>query len=157
MKTIQGDLIQLAKEGRFDVVIHGCNCFSKMGAGIASQIKEAFPDAWRADWLSPLKPKEKLGRTTSSTIPIWSDGKLVGTFIVVNAYTQYRYGKGCQVDYEAVASCFRIIKRTHHTDRYTVKFGIPKIGAGLAGGNWNVIQQIIEEEMNGTDLTLVVK
>jgi O-acetyl-ADP-ribose deacetylase (regulator of RNase III) len=29
---IDGDLIKLAKEGKFDVIAHGCNCHSTMGA-----------------------------------------------------------------------------------------------------------------------------
>jgi hypothetical protein len=35
------------------------------------------------------------------------------------------------------------------------KFGIPRIGAGLAGGDWNIISKIIDEEMDGEDVTLV--
>lgn len=27
MKEIEGDLLMLAKQGHFDVVVHGCNCF----------------------------------------------------------------------------------------------------------------------------------
>jgi O-acetyl-ADP-ribose deacetylase (regulator of RNase III) len=38
MKEIEGDLIDLAKRGHFDVVTHGCNCFCTMGAGIAPQM-----------------------------------------------------------------------------------------------------------------------
>ena len=34
MKTIQGDLIVLALEGRFEVIIHGCNCHCTMGVKI---------------------------------------------------------------------------------------------------------------------------
>ena len=32
---IEGDLIEFAKEGRLDVITHGCNCMCTMGAGIA--------------------------------------------------------------------------------------------------------------------------
>jgi O-acetyl-ADP-ribose deacetylase (regulator of RNase III) len=49
MKEIKGDLIALAKQGEFDVIAHGCNCFVKMGAGIAKSIRLAFPEAWYAD------------------------------------------------------------------------------------------------------------
>ena len=42
MKYIDGDLIRLAKQGTFDVIAHGCNCFCTMGAGIAPQMAEAF-------------------------------------------------------------------------------------------------------------------
>ena len=42
MKIINGDIIKLAPE--FDVVIHGCNCFHKMGAGVAKLIAKNFPE-----------------------------------------------------------------------------------------------------------------
>jgi len=42
VKEIDGDLIKLAKEGKFDVIAHGCNCFCTMGAGIAPQMAKAF-------------------------------------------------------------------------------------------------------------------
>lgn len=49
MKTVHGNLIKMALEGKFDVIIHGCNCFNTFGAGIALQIKRIFPDAYEAD------------------------------------------------------------------------------------------------------------
>ena len=36
-----------------------------------------------------------------------------------------------------------------------LKFGFPYIGAGLAGGDWEIIKSIIEEEMKGEDITFV--
>ncbi len=39
---INGDLIKLALEGKFDVIAHGCNCFCTMGAGIAPQMAKTF-------------------------------------------------------------------------------------------------------------------
>jgi O-acetyl-ADP-ribose deacetylase (regulator of RNase III) len=41
-QEIYGDLIELAKQGKFDVIAHGCNCFCTMGAGIAVPMKLAF-------------------------------------------------------------------------------------------------------------------
>lgn len=35
------------------------------------------------------------------------------------------------------------------------RMGLPKIGAGLAGGDWPTIVAIIEEELAGEDVTLV--
>lgn len=35
----QGDLIERAENGDFDVIIQGCNCFHTMGAGIAKSIR----------------------------------------------------------------------------------------------------------------------
>ncbi|MCA9174602.1 MAG: hypothetical protein KDB14_08950 [Planctomycetales bacterium] len=35
------------------------------------------------------------------------------------------------------------------------RIGYPLIGAGLAGGDWDVIADIINEELHGEDHTLV--
>jgi O-acetyl-ADP-ribose deacetylase (regulator of RNase III) len=47
MKVTEGDLIKKAKEGEFDLIVHGCNCFCTMGGGIAKGIKREFPEAYR--------------------------------------------------------------------------------------------------------------
>ncbi|NUM34251.1 MAG: macro domain-containing protein [Candidatus Brocadiae bacterium] len=148
MKTIQGDLLKLAKEGQFDIIAHGCNCFCEMGAGIAKAIKASFPEAYKADCATEKGAKEKIGTCSFATIRVAR-----GTCDIVNAYTQYHWkGKGPKVDYDAVRKCMRWIKQ-----RYTGKrIGLPKIGAGLAGGDWNVIQKIIEEEQTNENVTLVV-
>jgi O-acetyl-ADP-ribose deacetylase (regulator of RNase III) len=146
MKSIDGDLLKFALEGRFDVIIHGCNCFHTMGAGIAKQIKGKFPQAYEADLETPYGSKKKLGKLSHCLIP---KGR---GFIIVNAYTQYAFGTDKPaVDYDAVRSCFKEIKK-----EYTkMKIGYPKIGAGLGGGNFEIISKIIDEELKGEDHTLV--
>ena len=37
LQTRNGNLLQLADDGVFDVIVHGCNCFNEMGAGISKQ------------------------------------------------------------------------------------------------------------------------
>ena len=145
MKTIAGDLIHLAKSGEFDLIFHGCNCFCTMGAGIAKGIKAAFPTAFEADLATAKGDRAKLGTCTIAEIE--RDG---ASLVVVNAYTQFDYrGSGPKVDYDAVRSCFRWIKEQHSNKR----IGLPKIGAGLAGGDWARIARIIAQELE--DVTLV--
>jgi O-acetyl-ADP-ribose deacetylase (regulator of RNase III) len=36
------------------------------------------------------------------------------------------------------------------------RIGLPQIGAGLAGGDWNIISKIIEDELKGEDVTIVI-
>ncbi len=70
----------------------------------------------------------------------------------MNAYTQYDYrGKGRKVDYDAVKNCMKWVKANCSGQR----IGLPKIGAGLAGGDWDTIAQIIDEELADEDVTLV--
>ncbi len=147
MKTIPGDLIHLAEAGHFDLIAHGCNSFCTMGAGIAKRIRSTFPEAYDADLATPKGDRSKLG--TCSAVEVVRDGRVL---VVVNAYTQYDYrGGGTKVDYEAVRSCMRWIK-AHHSGK---RIGLPKIGAGLAGGDWSTLAAIIEMELAGEDVTIV--
>ena len=148
MKIITGDLIKLAKKSHFDVIIHGCNCKMRMGSGIAKQIKKEFPVAYHADKYYEKNDNERLGEI-SIGVMLLGDRE----FHIVNAYTQYGYGRTeKQVDYQALRKCFKKIKQTMHG----LRIGYPKIGAGLGGGDWYTIAQIIDEELRDEDHTLVV-
>src|SRR5690242_15185648 len=123
MQTIAGDLLQLALEGRFDVIVHGCNCMCQMGKGIAKSIKKQFPEAFQADQRTVAGDRGKLG--TITTADVVRDN---ARFTVVNAYTQYDYRPpGPNVDYDAMRSVMRQIKQRFGGQR----IGYPKIGAGL--------------------------
>lgn len=147
MRIITGDLIELALAGEFDVIVHGCNCFVTMGAGIAKAIKKHFPEAWQADLATERGDRGKLGAYSSALVE--RDGV---SFTVVNAYTQFTYrGRGPKVDYDAVRAVFRAVAR----DLPGARIGYPLIGAGLAGGDWGRIQAIIDEELAGMRHALV--
>lgn len=147
MKVVKGDLIKLALEVKFDVIIHGCNCFCTMGAGIAKSIREIFPEAYQADLNTEYGSKEKLG--TISYVTVTRENHEI---TVVNGYTQYTSGSsGVLVDYDAVQLVMREVKNLFTGKR----IGFPMIGAGLAKGDWSVIEEIIKTELEGEDYTLV--
>ena len=152
MQTITGDLIALAQAGRFDVIVHGCNCFHAMGAGIARSIAASFPAALAADQATAYGSRDKLGTLSQAEVRCGSH-----RLIIVNAYTQFDWkfdGKspGPLVDYSAVERCFQTIAARYRDAR----IGYPKIGAGLAGGDWAVLAPIIDRALDGSDHTLVV-
>lgn len=144
IKYIDGDLIKDAK--LFDVIAHCCNCFCTMGAGIAPQIKAEFPEAYEVDCQTIKGDRDKLGTITytESTTPI-----------VVNLYGQYDYtgrrSGQMDLDYDALRSALKEMKKEFSG----LLFGLPKIGAGLAGGDWDVIEAIIEEELAGERVVVV--
>ncbi|PIE63101.1 MAG: phosphatase [Desulfobacter postgatei] len=147
MKCVKGDLIQLALEGQFDLIIHGCNCFCTMGAGIAKQIRTHFPKAWEADLGTQSGDRSKLGSYSKARVNTPS-----GSLYVINAYTQYHYsGQGQLADYDAIAKVFTTLKKQFSGHR----MGYPKIGAGLAKGDWNIISKIIDGALYGEAHTLV--
>lgn len=148
-KVVHGDLLELAREGDFDVIVHGCNCLCAMGAGIAKQIRDQCPGAYDADKATKKGDRDKLG--TYSCAVVDGDHK---SYTVVNAYTQYHWKGERKVlaDYDAIQSVFAQIK----ADFAGQKIGYPKIGAGLAGGDWDRISSIINTELKGEDHTLVL-
>ena len=142
MKIVTGDLITLALKGEFDVIIHGCNCYNTMGAGIARAVRDRLPEAFAADRATVKGDLGKLGTYTSAEI-VRDDVR----------FTQGNYrGSGALVDYDAIRSNFRAVAKNFPDAR----IGYPKIGAGLAGGDWDRIAAIIDEELEGCDHTLVV-
>jgi O-acetyl-ADP-ribose deacetylase (regulator of RNase III) len=144
MNYVYGDLVRDG-EKVFEVITHGCNCFCNMGSGIAPQIKKKYPPAWEADKATIPGDKSKLGTLSYA---IMEDG-----FIVVNSYTQYGCNKqDINIDYEALRNCMKQIKLKFSGK----KIGLPKIGAGLARGDWNIIEKIIEEELSDEDVTVVL-
>lgn len=148
MMYVNGDLIKLANHGDFDIIIHGCNCFCTMGAGIAKAIKEEFPSAYfEADLKTQKGLRNKLGTYSLS---------IERGLVIINAYTQYTYwDKNDMLDYSAVLSVFQKIKLDFDSSEVIPKIGIPKIGAGLAGGDWERIEELIES-CNFRNLTCVV-
>ncbi len=157
MQIVKGDLITLAKQGMFDVITHGCNCWNTFGGGIARTIRDQLPEAYLVDRQTKKGDYRKLGTITTATI----DNEVGGELTVVNSYTQFKYWKDKNddpseplVDYDAVRKCFKAIKKQFGGQN--LKFGIPKIGAGLALGDWGVIAKIIDEEMEGENVTLVL-
>ncbi len=147
MQVVKGDLIKLALQKEFDVIIHGCNCQCAMGAGIAKAIKDTFPEAYAADLKTEKGSKDKLGTISCAVV-----NRNEHETTIVNGYTQYHWtGPGVLADYDAIRAVLRHIK-----DNFSgKKIGYPKIGAGLAGGDWDVIAKIIDQELDGEDHTLV--
>ena len=146
-RTIDGDLIALAIQGEFDVIVHGCNCFCTMSAGIAHAIQLQFPEAYAADLLTTKGDRNKLGYFSSASVI--ENGHPI---TIVNGYTQFQYsGTPPLVDYSAVQQLFKRIKKEFAGKR----IAYPKIGAGLAGGDWEKIHNIINQELDGEHHTLV--
>jgi O-acetyl-ADP-ribose deacetylase (regulator of RNase III) len=147
MRTIRGDLLQLALDGEFEAILHGCNCQCKMGKGIALAVRQRFPEAYAADLATNKGDRSKLGTISVATIE--RGGR---TFHVVNGYTQFHWhGQGVQADYDAIRNVMKAVKTRFSGQR----IGYPKIGAGLAGGDWATIVSIIEDELAGENHTLV--
>ena len=136
MNQIKGNLLEMAKNGKFDIIVHGCNCHCTMGAGIAKQIAEQFPDARLADAETLAGDKSKLGKYTTG----FHNG-----LIIVNAYTQYGFNSGGLINDQFEYKAFQLILDKLVVRWGCFRFGFPLIGMGLAGGDKNRIMSMLEE------------
>lgn len=142
--NVKGDLLKMFKNGAFDAIVHGCNCFHTMGAGIAGQIADDFPEAVAADKISLYGDIDKLGKYTMAQN---------GHGLIINGYTQYRPGREDTGRlYASIGTLFDNL--TVDTFPAGFKVGIPMMGAGIAGGNWDVIEDMIR--IRTPDLKVVV-
>lgn len=137
LKHVQGNLLNLAEKGDFDVVIQGCNCFCAMGGGIAREIRERYPHVAQVDAETGLGDYNKLGNYTKAIVK----GEDEHSFIIINAYTQYNMSTGEDVfEYVAFELILQKIERLY--GNYAI--GLPYIGMGLARGEKHIIMQQIE-------------
>lgn len=129
---VSGDLLNATHK----VILHGCNAMGVMGSGVARQIRNKWPNVYE---VYALKHKT-FGLNLGDIIPVATlDGR-----IVVNCITQKNYGRdGIQyADYDAIGTCMK--KINDRVKEWEVsEIAMPRIGAGLGGGDWSVIEYII--------------
>lgn len=144
IKYIKGSLLDTDAK----IIVHGCNCQGVMGSGVAKQIKEKYPQAYNAY----KNYEESVGLKLGYVIPAFCTG---GRW-VLNCLTQEYYGRNVNkvyVDYNAISRCFREVASLcnyfigfNKSYKYNL-IAMPKIGCGLANGDWNIVSKIIEEEL----------
>jgi len=141
---VDGDLIKMSLSKEFDLISHGCNCKKTMGAGIAKSIATTYPLAYEVD----KKYDARMG-----DISICRDYDT----IIVNSYTQlFPGGVGYGPDsimnrYDALTSCMKRI----NMEFGGLHIGLPLIGCGIAGLDWNIVKDIIQKQLVDLDVTIV--
>jgi O-acetyl-ADP-ribose deacetylase (regulator of RNase III) len=143
---IKGDLLEV-KNG---ILAHGVNCQGVMGSGVALGIRNKYPSVYeaysRTALLGEYDPDCLLGTVqVVSTLPDGVYDPKGDTVLVANIFTQNKYGKDGKryLDYEALYVGFeKLYKRSV---LYDLPLCIPKIGCGLAGGDWGVVSVMIEK------------
>ena len=137
VKEVKGDLIEMFKNGEFSLIAHGANCLSTMGAGIALQLAENFPEVPKVDKESALPPFYKLGDYSVAQTEY-------GT--ILNFYTQLK--PGSNFEYSALKSCLKKLSiEAFKSDSY-IELAVPQIGAGIGAGDWAIIKQLLDMQEN---------
>lgn len=141
--TVKGDVFSSGA----DIIGHGCNCKGGFGSGVALAVAKKYPKA-RYHYLDKFQ------------IDGWRLGdvqfvKVCGAQqFIANCATQKAYlPRGmCHADYDAIRAC--MVKVRDFAKEKNLTIAIPKIGAGLAGGNWSIIKKILKEVFVDYDVTV---
>ena len=149
VNIINGDMVKhLCSADHFDAYAHQCNCFGNMGKGIAPQLAKVVSGLLSVDKQSGIGNKNKLGTFTFA--------KHQNGSVVYNVYGQYNYGRGKQTINSELRKGL-VAVRQHMIDNNLKTLGLPFIGCGLAGGDWEgfvypTIKAIFED--NSVDVTI---
>lgn len=133
------------------VIVHGVNNRGVMNAGVAKDIRATWPKVYK-DYIDIWNQRvyydtiqEMLGTNIITETP---------DRIIVSCVTQSTYGfKGKHVSYDAVDTCMKYLVPFLMAGQYT-SLSMPKIGAGLGGGCWEVIAAIINDRLKDFQVTV---
>lgn len=150
LKYVKGNLLDHLEIGP---IAHGVNAQGKMASGVAKEIRACFPQHFddyheHLDNYSEIFNFNVLGSVFETKTPLYP---IYG--IVTQKY--YGYDSKRYVNYAAIAEGFSTIDSyLFDPDEDVAELGIPKIGAGLGGGDWNIISQIIEDATPRINVTV---
>jgi O-acetyl-ADP-ribose deacetylase (regulator of RNase III) len=137
----KGNVINAALSGKYDMFAQGCNCLNEMGAGVALQVKKRIPTMYLADRDFRINSEDRLGMMSH----VYDSNNT----LLCNLYTQYHWDarRGRNFNYGALISSFTYaietlddIREEYHP---VVKVCMPRIGGGLARGDWKIIEEML--------------
>lgn len=135
IKIVEGDVTKATE----DIIIHQVNCQGKMGSGVAKAIRSNFPEAYDEymELTGKIKPEQLLGHAQV----VQSKNKFI-----TNLFGQLYYGYDGKryTSYDALYDGFSYIAQ--HAKRAGKSVAMPYlIGCGLGGGDWKIVQTMIEQ------------
>ena len=137
---VRGDATQPEGTGT-RVIAHVCNDVGAWGAGFVLAVSKR--------WKAPeLHYRENSKRLQLGAIQLF----LVEPGIeVANMIAQ----RACTLDYLALYECLTILARVHQ-NREDVSFHMPRIGCGIAGGDWRRVEAIVYETLSKAGFPVTV-
>ena len=134
IQYVYGDATKPQGAGK-KIIAHICNNKGLWGVGFVLAISRR--------WKEPEHNYRKKQRHTLGLVDTISveDDILVCNMIAQNGFVS-QYNRRA-VDYEALGDCLRKVNRTAIFNQATIH--IPRIGCGLGGGSWPIVESLIEQ------------
>ena len=138
-QIVKGNLL---KDFSGDIVAHQVNCKGVMGGGIARQIKDIYPDTYMEYNCFCNEEEYLLGKMLISNTPKYK---------IANLFGQDGFARGSrQTNYMALESSLNKLKNYMQAN-FIESVGFPyMIGCGLAGGDTDVVMDMIKRVFKNT-------
>jgi O-acetyl-ADP-ribose deacetylase (regulator of RNase III) len=154
IKYIKGDATEPIIIGdKYSVICHCCNALGAWGKGFVVPLGQKYPIA-REKYLKFIKMTKEENRLGSVSFAKATDNIIVAN-IIGQFYTYPKDGK-IPLDYEALEKGFRSVIEMFQTNNIPLTVHMPKIGCGLAGGDWNRVEEIIKNTFINSNIEVYV-
>ncbi len=154
MRYVVGDLCDALERGEVDAIGHQANCFNTMNSGVAKALRKRWPEVYEADCRTKKGDPLKFGDLSLATV-----ATKFGSGLVYNLYGQFNYGYDSKgyTNYAKLEQSMEAMREDLLTGVGLTHVGFPKIGAGLGGGDWDTIAEIINRVFSDAfDVTIYV-
>ncbi len=153
MKSLRHVTGNLLTHPEVQVVGHQANCQNTFGSGIARTIKEMYPEAYRADTYAAVNKRNTLGNLSFGEVRLVNGITNSHGNHIRRIYNLYGQNLGTdhtklnqrKTNYEALYCALEKMALDLQKDGNNYVVGFPHlIGCGLGGGNWNIVERLIQ-------------
>ena len=145
LHEVKGDALRHKMDRRPLIMAHVVNDVGGWGKGFVVPLAKLWPQsrsAYRREWR-----KHKLGDVQFVEVE--------DTVTVANMFAQRGLGRGQRrLRYGALRDALRSVAKYAKSNGGRIQ--MPKIGCGLAGGDWTTVRAMIEEELGDLDVTICI-
>ena len=157
IKYIKGDIFDFLPTFQTPIILsHICNDLGIMGGGIALTIKRKFPKAFKhySDWYNDWC---KIDNNKFLPLGITQFISVNPTLDIANMIAQHDIDEIDNIPpirYEALENCLNQV--ANYSKIKNAQVIGPKFGAGLAGGDWNIIEKIIQNKLCNQNVQVTI-
>lgn len=144
---LSGDATAPVGDGQ-KIIAHVCNDAGGWGRGFVLALSKRWPEPEQAyrEWARTFGYSLPLGAVQ---LVLVDDGLMVANMVAQHHWTFDTEGNP-PIRYDALAHALGAVAQEAQVTDASVH--MPRIGCGLAGGKWEIIEPLIEEKMSALDV-----
>lgn len=145
-----GDATQPAGTGN-KIIAHVCNDIGGWGRGFVVALSRRWPEPERAyrNWHADQQPPFELGAIQLVEV---EPGLRVANMIAQKGVKATKDGP--PIRYEALSAC--LTELAHQAGLLDASVHMPRIGCGLAGGEWSIVEGLILDSVASRGVSVTV-